>query len=212
MVSSMSVSYLAKPNWHLWHSSSYWTLSHSSPTVVLGYINNESRRFYVYVNNHLQRIRQSSHPSQWRYVPTEDNPADHASRSVPSSQLQGTSWLTGPKFLLESESSSPEDTHFDLIEPTSDAELHPEVSAFLTKAIFLLCREWVYDSRNAVFCICRGQVNVDERVVTSRYPFTLHNHVLSEHSGKFQLHWLGICLQLIAYLIVDECAVALSVQ
>ena len=99
----------------------------------MGYINNESRRFYVYVDNRVQHIRQSSHPSQWRYVPTEDNPADHASRSVPSSQLQGTSWLTGPKFLLESESSSPEDTHFDLIEPTSDAELRPEVSAFLTK-------------------------------------------------------------------------------
>ena len=101
--------------------------------VVLGYINNESRRFYVYVNNRVQRIRQSSHPSQWRYVPSEDNPADHASRSVPSSQLQGTSWLTGPRFLLESESPSPEDTHFDLIEPTSDAELRPEVSAFVTK-------------------------------------------------------------------------------
>lgn len=32
--------------------------------VVLSYINNESKRFYLYVNNRVQRIRQSSHPSQ----------------------------------------------------------------------------------------------------------------------------------------------------
>lgn len=69
--------------------------------VVLGYISNESRRFYVNVNNRVQRIRQSSHPSQWRYVATENNPADLGSRSVPASQLQGTSWLMGPRFLLE---------------------------------------------------------------------------------------------------------------
>ena len=35
--------------------------------------------------------------------------------------------------MLESESSSPEDTHLDLIEPTLDAELCPEDSAVLTK-------------------------------------------------------------------------------
>lgn len=101
--------------------------------VVLGYINNESRRFYVYVNNHVQRIRQTSHPSQWRYVPTEHNPADHGTRSVPANQLQGTSWLTGPKFLREPECSSLDNTNFELIDPTSDVELRPEVTTFSTK-------------------------------------------------------------------------------
>ncbi|XP_053576923.1 uncharacterized protein LOC128666383 [Bombina bombina] len=33
--------------------------------VVLGYINNLSRRFYVYVNNRVERIRRSSKPEQW---------------------------------------------------------------------------------------------------------------------------------------------------
>lgn len=37
--------------------------------VVLGYIHNQARRFYV--NNRAQRIRQTSSPDQWRYVPTE---------------------------------------------------------------------------------------------------------------------------------------------
>lgn len=33
--------------------------------VVLGYIYNETRRFYVYVSNRVQRIRRSTQPEQW---------------------------------------------------------------------------------------------------------------------------------------------------
>ncbi len=55
--------------------------------VVLGYIHNETKRFYVYVHNRVLRIRQSSRPEQWFYVSTELNPADHASRGVATSQL-----------------------------------------------------------------------------------------------------------------------------
>ena len=53
--------------------------------VVLGYIQNESRRFYVYVANRVQLIRQYSSPSQWRYVETKENPADLATRRLSTS-------------------------------------------------------------------------------------------------------------------------------
>ena len=43
--------------------------------VVLGYIQNESRRFYVYVANRVQLIRKISSPEQWTYVDTNENPA-----------------------------------------------------------------------------------------------------------------------------------------
>lgn len=55
---------------------------YSDSKVVLGYINNETRRFYVYVSSRVLRIQRSSHPDQWRFVPTDQNPADHATRSV----------------------------------------------------------------------------------------------------------------------------------
>ncbi|XP_072564870.1 uncharacterized protein, partial [Paramormyrops kingsleyae] len=51
---------------------------YSDSRVVLGYIHNESRRFYVYVNNRVQRIRKSTTPDQWRYVRSDRNPADEA--------------------------------------------------------------------------------------------------------------------------------------
>lgn len=52
--------------------------------IVLGYIFNEKRRFHVYVSNRVLRIRRSTTPQQWRYVHTQHNPADIATRAVPS--------------------------------------------------------------------------------------------------------------------------------
>ncbi|KAJ8369662.1 hypothetical protein SKAU_G00096900 [Synaphobranchus kaupii] len=40
----------------------FWTDS----KVVLGYINNEARRFHVYVANRVERIKQSTESAQWR--------------------------------------------------------------------------------------------------------------------------------------------------
>ncbi|XP_062603957.1 uncharacterized protein LOC134265758 [Saccostrea cucullata] len=71
--------------------------------VVLGDINNTTRRFYTYVSNRVDQIRSLSTPSDWSYVNTKHNPADLATRSVPSSKLQDSMWLNGPKFLQNSE-------------------------------------------------------------------------------------------------------------
>lgn len=101
--------------------------------VVLGYICNESKRFYTYVHNRVQRIRQSSRPTQWRYVHTEENPADHASRSLPASRLAQTSWFTGPAFLhrqLVEETETSET--FDLIKPDKDKEIRPQIRTCAT--------------------------------------------------------------------------------
>ena len=72
---------------------------YSDSKVVLGYISNESRRFYVYVSNHVERIRRSSAPHQWKYVATNLNPADLATRSIEASKLKESTWHKSPKFL-----------------------------------------------------------------------------------------------------------------
>ncbi|XP_073531981.1 uncharacterized protein [Phyllobates terribilis] len=97
--------------------------------VVLGYIYNETRRFYVYVNNRVLRIRRSVHPKQWHYIATDHNPADHATRSVDANQLESTTWLSGPKLLYSKELSS---ETFELVEEDSDVEIRSQVSTLHT--------------------------------------------------------------------------------
>ena len=64
--------------------------------VVLGYICNNTRRFYTYVSNRVEKIRNTSAPEQWSYVPSEYNPADEATRSSSNRTLRDSTWLTGP--------------------------------------------------------------------------------------------------------------------
>lgn len=105
---------------------------YSDSKVVLGYIYNESRRFYVYVNNRVQRIRRSSSPEQWKYVPSSENPADHASRSVPAAGLTHTSWLSGPKFLSTSAKVETSPPSFALVDPNSDVDIRPLIICHAT--------------------------------------------------------------------------------
>ncbi|KAM7373874.1 hypothetical protein PAMP_006564 [Pampus punctatissimus] len=101
--------------------------------VVLGYINNVTKRFHTYVHNRVQRIRQSSEPEQWHYVRTEENPADHASRSLSASHLAQSSWFTGPSFLYQPSAKTTQTSEmFELIEPENDPEIRPQVHTYTT--------------------------------------------------------------------------------
>ena len=77
----------------------FWTDS----KVVLGYINNDARRFHVFVANRITRIKESTDPSQWRHVSSEENPADHVSRGLKAKDLIASNWFTGPDFLWREE-------------------------------------------------------------------------------------------------------------
>ena len=68
--------------------------------VVLGYINNDTRRFYKYVSSCIEKIRRHTKPEDWNYVSTDSNPADEAT-SVSPSHLQDSMWLVGPPDLQE---------------------------------------------------------------------------------------------------------------
>lgn len=81
------------------HGEFFWTDSR----VVLAYINNEARRFHVFVANRVQMIRERTSPGQWHYIDTTENPADHASRGLNAADISSTNWLSGPKFLWEQE-------------------------------------------------------------------------------------------------------------
>lgn len=64
--------------------------------VVIGYIKNESKRFFTYVANRVDKIRRLSEPEDWHYISTKLNPADEGTNSVQVKDLQNSLWLNGP--------------------------------------------------------------------------------------------------------------------
>nr|XP_054598158.1 uncharacterized protein LOC129163741 [Nothobranchius furzeri] len=101
--------------------------------VVLGYINNSNRRFYVYVANRVARIRKSSQPGQWHFISSENNPADHGTRPVPANLLGETNWLSGPSILKNDKEVALTQTEpFELVEPDDDVDVRPLITTFST--------------------------------------------------------------------------------
>ena len=93
--------------------------------AVLGYIQNESRRFYVYVANRVEIIRRVSSPNQWRYVETSKNPADLATRCLNATDLTDTAWLNGPEFLRNASTPQPQQENVQLDD--NDPEVRKEI-------------------------------------------------------------------------------------
>ena len=88
--------------------------------IVLGYIQNESKRFHVFVANRLSVIRRSTYPKQWKHVAGNENPADIISRGCNPNDFKINQWFTGPDFLCKPDFES-EAT--DVIPDISDGEI-----------------------------------------------------------------------------------------
>ena len=64
--------------------------------------------------NRIGEIQSCTNPSQWRYVPTELNPADYLTRGL--SVPERKSWWEGPHYLHDTEDNWPKNK----LPPVSD--------------------------------------------------------------------------------------------
>jgi len=89
--------------WEVDCSSCYlWTDS----TIVLGWLNAQVVRLKVYVANRVTQILEVPEARQWRYISTEENPADVISRGISASDLSKSElWWKGPKWLSDNDNA-----------------------------------------------------------------------------------------------------------
>ena len=100
--------------------------------VVLGYIQNESRRFYVYVANRILIIHGLSEPTQWKFIDTRHNPADLATRGSTFKNLVDNRWFEGLEFLTKPELEK-DVIRMDFSVQNEDPELRPEITIHATQ-------------------------------------------------------------------------------
>ena len=73
----------------------------SDSTVALAWIISSPSRFSTFIANRVAKFQQIIQPEKWKYVPTEENPADHTTRPVPPKQLSSHKmWWEGPRMAL----------------------------------------------------------------------------------------------------------------
>jgi hypothetical protein len=104
---------------------------YSDSSVVLHYISAETRRFHVNVANRVSCIRLFRKPEQWKHVPTDDNPADIATRKFATADLSNSMWLIGHSLLRNVEIHDL-DKHYLLVDADSDREIKTEIVGLKT--------------------------------------------------------------------------------
>ncbi|XP_071054975.1 uncharacterized protein [Onthophagus taurus] len=82
----------------------YWTDS----SVVLGWLSTEPTKLQTFVGNRVAKILEQTRFDEWRYVPTNDNPADPVSWGVDARDLSSLcKYWSGPDWLAKNENIWP---------------------------------------------------------------------------------------------------------
>ena len=104
--------------------------------VELGYVNNDAKRFKIFVANRVRLIRENSAVNQWIYVESRSNPADDTSRGISlSNQEKINRWLNCPEFLWLDESKWTTHGKKDIPEvDQDDPEVKIKLSVHVTSA------------------------------------------------------------------------------
>ena len=98
----------------------YWTDS----TVALSWIKGVTKEYKQFVQNRATEIRKLTQVDCWRYCPTEENPADIASRGAKASELSAEEkWWHGPAYLLGPKEEWPEQPSPSIFVEVRDPEL-----------------------------------------------------------------------------------------
>ena len=101
------------------------TYLYTDSKIVLGYINNPTKRFSRYVSYRVAEITSLAPSSMWHFITGEENMGDIASRPQTIRSLLHTNWFKGPPFLHDVS------YHPTPVEDTLDVEL-PEVKSLKT--------------------------------------------------------------------------------
>lgn len=81
----------------------FWTDS----STVVQWIKNDQRRYTPFVAHRLGEIAESTQKNQWRWLPTNENAADDATRFSSEAITSEDRWFRGPNFLHRPENQWP---------------------------------------------------------------------------------------------------------
>ncbi|XP_071055150.1 uncharacterized protein [Onthophagus taurus] len=104
----------------------------SDSQITLSWISAPPHKWKIFVANRVSRIQEVLPKNSWKYVPSEENPADDGSRGLfPEELVSSERWWKGPKWLNDDPSNWPSTQSFNCI----NKETIKEQKAIIINAI-----------------------------------------------------------------------------
>ncbi|XP_036142155.1 uncharacterized protein LOC118645385 [Monomorium pharaonis] len=122
----------------------------SDSTIAIHWIHSSPHRLKTFVANRVAQIQTTTEKSYWRYVPSQQNPADPLSRGqMPEAFAQNQLWKNGPDWLMADEDEWPANLVEEIVVPEqrSTVNLQTAISADFVErfsSVFLLTRVIAY--------------------------------------------------------------------
>ena len=111
--------------------------AYSDSTVVLGWLGGESGRYCIFAGHRIASTLLLVPYKHWQHVPTEQNPADAASRGMTADELRKhTLWWHGPAWLAEDPVQTPKQPTATHLAKERQVEMKP-----VAKAVMVLVTE-----------------------------------------------------------------------
>lgn len=111
----------------------------SDSKTVLKWISSSHRNYKPYVAHRIAEILESTEAVNWKWIATNDNVADDATRRYNKIDFcMSSRWLNGPKFLKQHENEWPSYAVADPpLEEKDEEEIRPKFSLFIAKNNFI---------------------------------------------------------------------------
>ena len=126
-----------------WEDIPQWF--HTDSTVVLFWTRGTPSTWRAYVYNRLKEVMELSKADQWRWTPTDLQPADLGSRGVTAKELAGSRlWKKGPKFLMDGPDTWPEQPEHSSVEEAGRRQAAKELraAAAISLVVQVGAKEW----------------------------------------------------------------------
>ena len=90
----------------------------SDSTVTIAWLQGYPRKWKTFVAKRVAKMEEIIPTISWKYVPTEDNPVDCASRGLAAADLlDHRLWWNGPEWLRQPENAWPS---LEILSPTGE--------------------------------------------------------------------------------------------
>ena len=175
----------------------YWTDSMN----VLYWINTPANRLKTFVSNRIGQIQSHSDSKQWRHVPTDQNPADIATRDITMSEMVDSKlWWKGPDFLSKSEVDWPQE--FKPPEKSDSSEVNDELKKLFSGDVNIVTTPAKQEKPGTNFsCLDPANYSVGKLYDGFRKLLSLTARMFSVLTRKFDLTWKDCIEKARTYLV-----------
>jgi hypothetical protein len=173
----------------------FWTDSMN----VLYWINTPANKLKTFVSNRVGQIQAHSESKQWRHVPTDQNPADIATRDISMIDMVNSElWWKGPKFLELPETNWPPE--FKPPERSESSEVNNELKKLFSGDVNTIMSA-DKNPKDKLSCLDPANYSVGKVYNGFRKLLSITTRLFSVMIRHFDLTWIQCQEKAKAYLV-----------